>query len=142
MISIRLGQIEGLSPSSYQFSVMLPVVIGSIGIAVNMLTGEVDRRKRNDDYRRPRYIYEIIFTASLILIIAALFLGAFLNPDALSPYNSLALPIVAGVVITVAIGLLLPKIYNKVGMTRVTHHSEDTKDKGVVTGKKDDPVIV
>ena len=139
--SITTGHIQGLNPASYQFSVMLPIIVGSIGIVLNMMGGELDRRKRGDDYQRPRYVYEVNFGVSLFLMFSAIFLGAYLNPAALGVYGTLAIPVVLGVIAAVGIGFILPRIYSKVGVFRVAHHREGKND-AVVKGKDDDPVIV
>ena len=136
---LATGAIPGVESSSYQFSVMLPIVIGSVGIGINMLAGELDRRRRIDDEEKPRHAYEFVFSGSLFMMLFAIVLGAYLNPGSLSGIQTLLLPIIVGAVVIITIAYVMPKIYKKVGMIRVSHHSEDTDDKVI---KQDEPTIV
>jgi len=133
--SITTGTVAGLNPHSYQFGVMLPVVIGSIGIAGNMLVGEIDRRKRDGDDSKPRPLYEAFFFVTLFLMFFAVFLGAYLNPSAVEAYEPYVVPIIIGAIATVLIAVGMPKVYKRFG--RIEHHTE----KGS-TEKDDDIVIV
>ena len=85
---------------------MLPLLIGAIGIFLNFLVGELDRKKlvktKSD---RP---YKFSFGLSMGIIVFAIFLGAVMNPGAV--LNRLStMPFIAvgiAVVVLVALGIL------------------------------------
>lgn len=135
--SFTLGRVEGLNPASYHLTVMLPIAIGSIGIAVNMVAGEWDRRRRADDTSRPTRFYDFTFILSLSLMFLAIFLGAYLNPSSFATYHNFGIPVILGVITATIIGFGLPRIYNKFGLGKLAHHSNTTDST-----TKDDVVIV
>ncbi|MFI5422118.1 MAG: metal-dependent hydrolase, partial [Nitrososphaerales archaeon] len=77
--TVLQGRFVGLSLNSYHFSTMLPLLLAIAGIAVNMLVGELDRRKRRADDAGPTRIQEVTVAASLSLMISAIVVGAYLN---------------------------------------------------------------
>ena len=144
--SVIQGNVSGLSPSSYQLNVMLPLVVGMVGIAINMLVGELDRRKRRGDDAKPTRGHDAAFAASVIFVLSALILGAYLNQKyflvvlvtQLFPY------ILLGAVIVILAAFAAPKIYPKVTALR-EHHSETAEDDSSAEkggSSKEDPIIV
>ncbi|MFI5420073.1 MAG: hypothetical protein ACHQ1H_03815, partial [Nitrososphaerales archaeon] len=129
---------------SYHFSTMLPLLLAIAGIAVNMLVGELDRRKRRADDAKPTRIHDLTFAASLILLIGALVVGGYLNQQyvvgdlgqRLFPY------VVVGALIVIISAFVARMIYPRVTALR-EHHSEDDEakrqeqDKQVSSPKKE-----
>ncbi len=88
-------------------SIVLPLLIGSIGVFLNFLVGELDRKKlvktKSD---RP---YKFSFALSIGIMIFAIVLGGILNPAAVFTTLSIMPLIAAGVVVfvLVAFGVLI-----------------------------------
>jgi hypothetical protein len=148
IVSAVQGRFVGLSISSYHFSTMLPLLLAIAGIATNMLVGELDRRKRRADDAKPTRIHDLTFAASLILMIGAIIVGAYLNQqyvvidlaERLFPY------IAVGALIAIISAFVARKIYSRVSALR-EHHSEDNEEKKEETNKqgsspKKEPLIV
>jgi hypothetical protein len=89
------------------FSIIVPLLIGSAGVFLNFLVGELDRKKLVKTKSDKPYKFSFIF--SIGLMIFAIFLGGILNPAAVSTTLSLMPFIVAGIVvfILVAWGVLI-----------------------------------
>jgi hypothetical protein len=88
-------------------SIIVPLLIGSAGVFLNFLVGELDRKKLIKTKSDKPYKFSFIF--SIGLIIFAIVLGGILNPAAISTTLSLMPFIVAGIVvfILVAWGVLI-----------------------------------
>jgi len=79
---LGLRQFINLSLHNIPLSLIIPLLIGSIGVFMNFIVGELDRKKlvkiKSD---RP---YKFSFILSLGIIIFAIVLGGFMNPQSLS----------------------------------------------------------
>lgn len=104
---LGLRQFIDLSLHKATLSLIIPLLIGSIGVFMNFIVGELDRKKlvkiKSD---RP---YKFSFILSLGIIIFAIVLGGFMNPQSLSTALSTLPYIAVGVVVfvLVAIGVLI-----------------------------------
>jgi len=138
---VSTGRLEGLMLSSYHVNIMLPFLIGAAGITVNMLAGEVDRRQRKGDNAKPTLFHNASFAVSLILILSALVIGAYLNQDHVVSFLLRSFPLILfGAFVTIASAYGVPKLYNRIGFIR-KHHSE-VDDKSKDDKDYQDPLIV
>ncbi len=104
---LSLQQFIDLSIRKETISLIIPLVIGSIGVFVNFIVGELDRKKlvktKSD---RP---YKFTFILSAGIMIFAIILGGIMNPQ--SAYTTLSkMPYIAAgavVFIFVALGVLI-----------------------------------
>ena len=104
---LGLRQFIDLGMQNVTLALLLPLLIGSIGIFINFIVGELDRKKLvKTKTDRP---YKFSFFLSLGTIIFAIFLGAFMNPQVVSSAVSNLPYIAAGTVvfILVALGILV-----------------------------------
>jgi LexA-binding, inner membrane-associated putative hydrolase len=142
LIYLKSGLLIKSVPTSYS----IPFVIGVAGISLNMLAGEIDRRKeiRKPGYDRPPRLYEIVFAISLALAILAIASAAWLNIGYVTSLYSPFLPfIVAGVIIVLGVASALIKAYSRLPFFHMEHHSEQQSEGGAKTFKfEDEPVIV
>jgi hypothetical protein len=98
---LGLRQFIDLSFPNEGLAFGLPLLIGSIGIFVNFLVGELNRKKLvKTKTDRP---YKFSFVLSFGLIISAIVLGAIMNPTAVSSMLSLMPYIAVGVVVVVLV---------------------------------------
>jgi hypothetical protein len=104
---LGLRQFIDFSTRNETLSIIIPLLIGSIGVFLNFLVGELDRKKlvktKSD---RP---YKFSFILSIGIMIFAIFLGGILNPEAVFTTLSIMPYVAAGVVvfIFVALGVLI-----------------------------------
>jgi hypothetical protein len=100
---LGLRQFIDLGMQNVTLALILPLMIGSIGIFINFIVGELDRKKLvKTKTDRP---YKFSFILSLGTIIFAIVLGAFMNPQAVSFALSNLLYIAVGAVVFVLVAL-------------------------------------
>jgi hypothetical protein len=96
-------QFINFSTPNGNLSFIVPLLIGSIGIFMNFLVGELDRKKlvktKSD---RP---YKFSFALSMGAIVFAIILGAILNPQAVFATLSIMPYIAAGAVVFVLVAM-------------------------------------
>jgi hypothetical protein len=94
---LGLRQFINFSTSNENLSAIIPLLIGSAGVFLNFLVGELDRRKlvttKSD---RP---YKFSFVLSIGIMIFAIVLGGILNPTAVSATLSLMPFIAVGIIV-------------------------------------------
>jgi hypothetical protein len=104
---LGLKQFIDFSTRNETLSLTIPLLIGSVGVFLNFLVGELDRKKlvktKSD---RP---YKFSFILSIAIIIFAIVLGGILNPEVVFATLSIMPYIAAGVVVFVfvALGVLI-----------------------------------
>lgn len=140
---IQTGKLLQSVPRSFE----IPFVIGILGVSLNMLAGEIDRRKelKKPGYERPPRVYETIFALSLALVFVAITLGVYFNLNYVERiYFSLFSYVVIGAIVVVVIAFVLIKVYSIGPFVRIRHHSEDKKSKsdGAIEKSGDEPIIV
>jgi hypothetical protein len=99
--ALGLQQFIDLSVHKETLSLTIPLLIGSVGVFLNFLVGELDRKqlvKTKSD--RP---YKFSFVLSFGIIIFAIFLGAVMNPEAVGMALSTMPYIAAGVIVFVLV---------------------------------------
>ena len=69
-----------LSFSEFSLSFTLPVLVGSVGIMLNFLVGELDR-KRLLDFAKSYRTYKATFYLTFGMMVFAIVLGAIMNPQ-------------------------------------------------------------
>ena len=100
---LGLRQFIDLGMQNVTLALILPLMIGSIGIFINFIVGELDRKKLvKTKTDRP---YKFSFILSLGTIIFAIVLGPFMNPQAVSSALSNLLYIAVGAVVFVLVAL-------------------------------------
>ena len=104
---LGLQQFIDLSTPKETLSFAIPLLIGSVGVFLNFIVGELDRKKlvktKSD---RP---YKFSFILSIGIIIFAIVLGGIMNPEALATMLSKIPYIAAGAIIfaLVSLGVLI-----------------------------------
>jgi hypothetical protein len=104
---VGLRQFIDFSMQNVTLSLTIPLLVGSIGIFMNFLVGELDRKKLvKTKTDRP---YKFSFILSFGIIIFAIVLGGIMNPEAVVAALSIMPYIAAGVVVfvLVALGILV-----------------------------------
>ena len=92
-----------LSLHNIPLSLTLPLLVGSIGIFLNFIVGELDRKKLvKTKTDRP---YKFSFMLSVGIIIFAIVLGGIMNPEAVSAMLGIMPYIAVGVVAIVLVSL-------------------------------------
>ena len=100
---LGLRQFIDISLQNITLSLMLPLLIVAIGIFLNFLVGELDRKKLvKTKTDRP---YKFSFVLSIGIIIFGIVLGGIMNPAAISNTLSLIPYIAVGVVVVVFVAL-------------------------------------
>jgi hypothetical protein len=104
---LGLQQFIDFSVPKETLSFAIPLLIGSVGVFLNFIVGELDRKKlvktKSD---RP---YKFSFILSIGIIIFAIVLGGIMNPEALATMLSKIPYIAAGAIIfaLVSLGVLI-----------------------------------
>jgi len=104
---LGLQQFIDLSMHKETLSLIIPLIVGSVGVFLNFLVGELDRKKlvktKSD---RP---YKFSFFVSVGIMIFAIVLGGIMNPDAVVSTLSKMPYVTAGIVVFVfvAFGVLI-----------------------------------
>jgi hypothetical protein len=104
LLASALGfqQFIDLSFKDFGFSIALPLLVGSAGIILNFLVGEVDRKRRVDNTKSYR-TYKATFYLTFGMMIFAVILGAIMNPPSVNSIISKIPYVAAGAVILVCI---------------------------------------
>jgi hypothetical protein len=96
---LGLRQFIDINLQNITLSLIIPLLIVSIGIFLNFLVGELDRKKLfKTKTNRP---YKFSFVSSIGIILFAIVLGGIMNPAAISTTFSLMPYIAVGVVVVV-----------------------------------------
>jgi hypothetical protein len=77
---LGIHQFIDLSASHIPSNVAIPLVIGAAGIVVELLSGELDRRRSEMHKERHPIVYHVLFYVSLALMVLAVAIGAVLSP--------------------------------------------------------------
>jgi quinol-cytochrome oxidoreductase complex cytochrome b subunit len=100
---LGLHQFIDFSTRNETLSLTIPLLIGSVGVFLNFLVGELDRKKlvktKSD---RP---YKFSFLLSVGIMIFAIVLGGIMNPEAVFTTLSIMPFIAVGVVVFVFVAL-------------------------------------
>ncbi len=93
---------------------LIPLAVGSAGILINFLTGEIDRHKQKkhpDSREKHKKDYNFIFFFSAGLMVLSVALGVIMNPDAASAGLKQLPVLIAGVAIVAITAFATIKIY-------------------------------
>ena len=100
---LGLRQVIDLNLQNITLSLIIPLLVASIGIFLNFLVGELDRKKLvKTKTDRP---YKFSFALSIGIIIFAIILGEIMNPSAVSTTLSTIPYIIVGIVVVVLVTL-------------------------------------
>jgi hypothetical protein len=103
-------------------SFILPFIVGSAGVIVNFLAGEMDRKKLAKKFVKSDTTYKVIFFFSIGIIILALILGGIMNPKVVNETVSIIPYIIVGIVVLVLVSLLILNFYSS--KTSTDDHDE------------------
>ena len=95
-------QFVDLSFSEFSLSFTLPLLVGSVGIMLNFLVGELDRKRRLD-FTKSYRTYKATFYLTFGMMVFAIVLGAIMNPQSVVSTASLIPYIAAGVALLICI---------------------------------------
>ncbi len=90
-------------------SFVLPLVVGTIGIIMNFVEGEIDRKKLAKNVK-PDRIYKALFYLSTGIMIFAVFLGAVMNPQVVISTTSKIPYVAAGTVLVIFVSFIILRI--------------------------------
>ena len=97
---LHLIDLAGFHPSG---GFEVPLLLGSFGITLELLGGEIDRRREEKRTERHPWFYHALFGISLGLIGAALILGAEYNPGYVTRVLFLVPYYIVGAILAVAV---------------------------------------
>jgi LexA-binding, inner membrane-associated putative hydrolase len=98
-------------------SFILPVLIGSAGVVMNFLAGEMDRKKLAKKFASIDSTYKVIFFFSIGVMIFAIILGAIMNPQVVGSTISEIPFIIVGIIVLVLVSFIMLKIYSLKSLT-------------------------
>jgi hypothetical protein len=73
-------QFVDLSFSNFSFSLTIPLLVGAVGVFLNFLVGELDRKRLIDNAKSFR-TYKATFYLTVGMMVFAIVLGAIMNPQ-------------------------------------------------------------
>jgi hypothetical protein len=142
LVLISTGEPIMFLPNSYQFSFILPFLIGAVGVAINMLVGESDRKKRPEDNKGPTKRHDALFAVTLVMIAISLIIAGVLNYGYVLLVTEKELPLIfAGGLIVLGCAYVIPKLYNRVGFIKERHSVKEKKREESESGDED-PLII
>ena len=101
-----------LSPPKLGISFTLPLLLGVLGVVINFIVGEIDRKKLVEKYARRDSSYKATFIFSIAMMIFAIILGAIMNPQiAISTISKMPY-ISAGIALALFVSIVMIKIYS------------------------------
>lgn len=107
-----IHQFIDLTRRALDYNFYLPILVGSIGIVLELAIGELDRRREEMQLEKPSELYRIIFALAVVIMLSSIALGAYLNPDyalgvlAFIPYYAL------GAILVVLSAIMVIKLYS------------------------------
>jgi cytochrome bd-type quinol oxidase subunit 2 len=113
---ISIHQFIDLTFNGFSLALALPLLIGAVGVFLNFLIGELDRKRLIDNAKSYR-TYKATFYLTFGMMIFAVILGAIMNPKAIvSSVNEL--PYIAlGIAILICIAYAI-LIYSSRGFSK------------------------
>ncbi len=102
-----------LATRSIDYNFYIPLLIGSIGIVLELGLGEVDRRREEKNLEKPSKLYRALFGVSVVIMVSAIALGAYLNPAASFAILSFVPFFAAGAVVTFLAAVLVIELYSR-----------------------------
>ena len=98
----------------------VPLVIGSLGVLLVLLVGEIMRhREAKRTSRDPPMLYKLAYLLSLSLIAFGIILGAYLNPGAIAVFDSSLPYLLVGILVVFSVAVVVLKIYARKSTTRM-----------------------
>jgi len=107
-------------------SFYLPLSIGAVGIIVNFVGGEIDRKKLAKNFK-PFSLYKFLFYLSAGDMIFAVALGAIMNPQIVISMLRMIPYIAAGVALVSAVSFTILKTYSSKPLP-----TDDTKEPTII----------
>ncbi|MDA4128977.1 MAG: metal-dependent hydrolase [Thaumarchaeota archaeon] len=106
--ALGLQQFIDLTGRPFSLPFALPFAIGSVGVVINFVEGEIDRKQLTKKFK-PDRIYKALFYLSIGIMIFAVILGGTMNPEVvLSSVNRI--PYVAtGIALVILIAFVVLK---------------------------------
>jgi uncharacterized membrane protein YuzA (DUF378 family) len=123
--ALGIHQFIDLSFNGFSLALALPLLIGAVGVFLNFLVGELDRKRLIDNAKSYR-TYKATFYLTFGIMIFSVILGAIMNPQTLTSMLSDIPYIAVGIAIVICIAYAI-----------LTYSS-----RGFSKGDKKDPLIV
>jgi hypothetical protein len=95
-------QFIDLSFNEFSLSLTLPLLVGAVGVFLNFLVGELDRKRLIDNAKSYR-TYKATFYLTFGIMICAVILGAIMNPQGVFSTASLVPYIATGVTLLICV---------------------------------------
>jgi hypothetical protein len=109
-----------LSSNAISLSSSGPLIIGSLGVALVLVIGEIKRHSEaKKASRSPPMLFKITYFLSLSLIAIGIILGAYLNPSSISAFLGNLPYLIAGVLVVFSVAFIVLKIYSHKSTTRM-----------------------
>ena len=118
-----------LSPPKLGISFTLPLLLGTLGIVINFIVGEIDRKKLVEKYAKRDSTYKAAFIFSIAMMIFAIILGAIMNPQIAIPTISKMPYISAGIALALFVSIVMLKIYSS---KPIPTEGEDKKEPSII----------
>ena len=100
--ALGFQQFIDLSFNEFSLSLTLPLLVGAVGVFLNFLVGELDRKRLIDNAKSYR-TYKATFYLTFGIMIFAVILGAIMNPQTVSSTLSKIPYIAAGVALLICV---------------------------------------
>jgi hypothetical protein len=100
--AVGFQQFIDLSFKGFSLSLALPLLVGAVGVFLNFLVGELDRKRLIDNAKSYR-TYKATFYLTFGIMIFAVILGGILNPQTLTSTISIIPYVAVGIALVICI---------------------------------------
>jgi len=104
--ALGFQQFVDWSFNEFSLSFTLPLLVGSVGIMLNFLVGELDRKRRLD-FAKSYRTYKATFYLTVGIMVFSIVLGAIMNPQIVFSTASLIPYIAAGIALLACISYVI-----------------------------------
>ncbi len=124
--ALGFQQVIDLRVHEVSLSFTLPFLVGSVGIVMNLVVGEIDRKKQGKNPKLDT-TYNATFLFSVGIMIFAIILGGIMNPQVVNATISKIPYIAAGIALVILVSFVMLKIYSSRSLS-----SDDNKEPPIV----------
>lgn len=103
---VGFQQFIDLSFKGFSLSSVLPLLVGAVGVFLNFLVGELDRKRLIDNAKSYR-TYKVTFYLTFGIMIFAVILGGILNPQTLTSTISIIPYVAVGIALVICIAYVV-----------------------------------
>ena len=138
---------------TFDYNFHVPLIIGIIGIALELGAGELDRRsiaKNGGNYKIPARVFRVAFFLAVAIMVFALVLGAYLNPALVASFAAQLPYLALGALIVFLVAAITLMLYSskhvssylrwrlRRGWSR-SQEEQAARERKEGKGEKDDP---